>query len=82
MDYYITANTNRNGISAPAGEFPGRACHQQCASMEELSKEHLASPGKGGAGELAIQTRNEVQSTYSLRLELGVRVLKWGPGSS
>lgn len=46
----------------PPGSSPGRAGEQQCACMEELCKEHpasLGSPGKGSAGELAVETRNE-----------------------
>lgn len=51
--------------------------------MEELCKEHpasLGSPGKGSAGELAVETRNEWCKVHIPLGSRRVRVLKRGPG--
>lgn len=66
LAYYIIANINESWyFSACRGVPEAAACNQQRACMkagvEELSKEHRASPGlcwEGSIWELALQTRN------------------------
>lgn len=67
----------------PPGSSPGRACDRQRACTQELCKEHrasLGSPGKGNAGELAVETRNDWCKVHIPLGSKRVRVLKWGPG--
>lgn len=72
-------------FGARQGVPQAAACDRHCACVEELCKEHLASlgsPGKGSAGQLAVETRNEWCKVHIPLGSKRVRVLKWGPGSS
>lgn len=66
-----------------ARSSPGRVCYRQSACMEEPCKEHpacLGSPGRGSAGELAVETRKEWCKVHIPLGSKRARVLKRGPG--
>lgn len=82
LAYDITANINRNGISAPAGEFPGQGlCPARCLHAGAVQRAPgLSWEGKGRAGELAAEIRNEWCKVHIPLGSKRVRVLTWGPG--